>query len=208
VSFTLDPTTLMPGTSANPVPYDVNIGVADSAGNDLGSTPRTCAPNDDCDIQIYVAAALETPPSSQPTSSPTPIPSSPPSGGFEALIGGGTLDSSYVIDAGFFTAAYGFPPAAETYLYYQTNPYQQFIFAPSGTNYTICNVESGACLTDGGNVVDIGQGTDTWAVTQSGSGWTLQDTRTGQYMGAIPLTSESNIPMSSTPVTVSLSIIQ
>jgi hypothetical protein len=151
---------------------------------------------------------IPTPAPSQPTAIPTPAPPSAPSGSFEALVGGGTIGSSYVIDAGFFTAAYGFPPAAETYLYYQLNPYQQFIFAPSGSNYTICNVQSGACLTDGGKVVDIGQGTDTWALTQVGSAWTLQDTRTGQYMGAIPSTSGSNIPMSSAPVTVSLDILQ
>jgi hypothetical protein len=157
------------------------------------------------------ATPLPTPtsvPTPHPTASPTPTPPSPPPGSFEALIGGSIIDSSYVIDAGFFTAAYGFPPAAETYLYYQTNPYQQFIFAPSVSNYTICNVQNGACLTDGGTVVDVGQGTDTWAVNQSGGGWTLQDTRTGQYMGAIPSTSEANIPMSSTPVTISLGILQ
>jgi hypothetical protein len=141
------------------------------------------------------------------TAFPTPTPPLPPSGSFEALIGGSVIDSSYVIDAGFFTAAYGFPAVAETYLYYQTNPYQQFIFAPSGNNYTICNVANGACLTDGGTVVDIGQGTDTWTVTQSGAGWTLQDTRTGQFMGAIP-SSGSNIPMSAIAVTLSLDIIQ
>ena len=55
------------------------------------------------------------------------------------------------------------PPAAESYIDNQPKPYQQFIFAPSGSNYTICNVQNGACLTDGGNLLDIGQGTDTWA---------------------------------------------
>jgi Glycosyl hydrolases family 16 len=164
--------------------------------------------NDPLVVQYFRAWQSATPAPSQPTPSPTATPPSSASGGFVALIGGGIIDSSFVIDAGFFTAAYGFPPAAETYLYYQINPYQQFMFAPSGNDYTICNVQNGACLTDGGAVVDIGQGTDTWAVTQSGAGWTLQDTRTGQFMGAIPTSSESNIPMSATAVTLSLDIIQ
>ena len=109
-----------------------------------------------------------------------------------------------MIDGGFYQAYWGWPPAAEAYSNNQPNPWQQFKFVPSGGAFTICNVNSGACLTDGGSVVDIGQGTDTWLVNSSGSGWTLQDTRTGQYMGAVPSVSRGNIPMSITPVSIKL----
>jgi hypothetical protein len=53
-------------------------------------------------------------------------------------------------------------------------------------------------------VVDIGQGTDVWRVLASGSSWTLQDLRTGHYMGAIPNVSTGNIPMSSSAVAIPL----
>ena len=142
-----------------------------------------------------------------PGAAPMPTPSTTLSGSFVALIGGDVVNSSYVIDGGFFKAADGYPPAAESYIDNQPNPYQQFIFAPSGSNYTICNVQNGACLTDGGNLLDIGQGIDTWAEVPFGSGWSLQDTRTGQYMGAIPSTLGGNIPMSSTPVSLSIGIL-
>ena len=114
------------------------------------------------------------------------------------------IGSSYVIDGGFYQASWGWPPEAEAYLNNQPNTWQQFNFMPSGGAFTICNVNSGACLTDGGSVVDIGQGTDTWLVTSSGSGWTLQNTRTGKYMGAVPSVSRGNIPMSSKPVSINL----
>jgi hypothetical protein len=118
------------------------------------------------------------------------------------------IGSSYVIDGGFYTSYWGFPPAAEAYPEngspLGTNPSQEFKFAASGTDFTICNVQEAACLTDGGSVVDIGQGTDMWLITASGSGWTLKNTRTGNYMGAIPSVSRGNIPMSSTAVAVKL----
>ena len=114
------------------------------------------------------------------------------------------IGAPYVIDGGFYQAYWGYPPAAEAYPNNQPNPWQQFKFAVSGGAFTICNVESGACLTDGSSVVDIGQGTDSWMVTSSGSGWTLQNTRTGKYMGAVPSVSRGNIPMSITPVSINL----
>jgi len=117
------------------------------------------------------------------------------------------IGAPYVIDGGFYTAYWGFPPAAEAYPNNQPNSWQQFNFAPSGGAFTICNVKSGACLTDGGSVVDIGQGTDTWLVTSSGSGWTLNDTRTGKYMGPVPSVSQGKIPMSLTPVSINLGLI-
>jgi hypothetical protein len=115
-----------------------------------------------------------------------------------------TIGAPYVIDGGFYQAYWGWPPAAEAYSNNQPNPWQQFKFVPLGGAFTICNVNSGACLTDGGSVVDIGQGTDTWLVNSSGSGWSLQDTRTGKYMGAIPSVSRGSIPMSTTPVSINL----
>src|ERR1700737_1353013 len=124
------------------------------------------------------------------------------SGAFPA--GPYVIGAPYVIDGGFYQAYWGWPPAAEAYSNNQPNPWQQFKFVPSGGAFTICNVNSGACLTDGGSVVDIGQGTDTWLVNSSGSGWTLQDTRTGQYMGAVPSVSRGNIPISITPVSIKL----
>jgi hypothetical protein len=121
-------------------------------------------------------------------------------------IGNGT----YVIDGGFFSAYWGFPPAAETYQEngspVGSNSSQEFKFAASGTDFTICNVQEGACLTDGGSVVDIGQGTDTWLVAPSGSGYTLMNTRTGKYMGAVPSVSRGNIAMSSSPVVLTLTL--
>ena len=124
------------------------------------------------------------------------------SGAFPA--GTYVIGTSNVIDGGFYQAYWGWPPAAEAYSNNQPNPWQQFKFVPSGGAFTVCNVNSGACLTDGGSVVDIGQGTDTWLVNSSGSGWTLQDTRTGQYMGAVPSVSRASIPMSSSPVSLTL----
>jgi hypothetical protein len=118
------------------------------------------------------------------------------------------IGSSFVIDGGFYVAYWGFPPAAEAYAEngspVGSNPSQQFKFAGSGGDFTICNVLVGACLTDGGSVVDIGQGTDTWLATPSGSGYTLKNTRTGNYMGAIPNVSRGNVPMSSTAVAIPL----
>jgi hypothetical protein len=137
----------------------------------------------------------------------------------EAGGGGGTptfsagtynIGASFVIDGGFYTAYWGFPPQAEAYAKngspIGTNPSQEFKFAASGSDFTICNVQNGACLTDGGTDVDIGQGTDTWLITASGSGWTVKNTRTGMYMGAIPSVSRGNIPMSSTAVALTISV--
>ena len=143
------------------------------------------------------------------------IPLTPESGGG----GGGTptfsvgtynIGSSYVIDGGFYAAYWGNPPQAEAFPKngspLGTNPSQEFKFAASGSNFTICNVPDGACLTDGGSDVDIGQGTDTWLITASGSGWTVKNTRTGMYMGAIPSVSRGNIPMSSAAVPLTISV--
>jgi hypothetical protein len=137
----------------------------------------------------------------------------------EAGGGGGTptfsagtynIGASYVIDGGFYSAYWGFPPQAEAYAKngspIGTNPSQEFKFAASGSDFTICDVQNGACLTDGGSDVDIGQGTDTWLITASGSGWTVKNTRTGRYMGAIPSVSRGNIPMSSTAVSLTISV--
>jgi hypothetical protein len=130
--------------------------------------------------------------------------------------GGGTtfaagiynIGSSQVIDGGFYSSFWGFPPAAEAFVKngspVGSNPSQQFNFAASGTSFTICDVANGACLTDGGSLVDIGQGTDTWLITRSGSGWTIKNTRTGRYMGAIPSVSRGNVPISSTAVTITI----
>jgi hypothetical protein len=132
------------------------------------------------------------------------------SGGGTTFTGGTyNIGSSYVIDGGFYSAYWGYPPAAEAYVRngspVGTNPNQEFNFAASGSDFTICDVGNGACLTDGGSVVDIGQGKDTWLITKSGSGWTLKNTRTSKYMGAIPSVDRQNIPMSSTAVVLTLS---
>jgi hypothetical protein len=114
----------------------------------------------------------------------------------------------WVIDGGFFTSYWGFPPAAEAFPENGTpigaNPWQQFTFAASGSRFTICDVTKGACLTDGGGAVEIGQGTDTWAVAQDGAGWSIRDTRTGRYMGVIPDVSRGNVPMASSAIAISL----
>ena len=129
-------------------------------------------------------------------------------GGTPLAAGTYNIGSSFVIDGGFYVAYWGYPPAAEAFVEngspVGTNPAQQFKFAGSGEDFTICNVLEGACLTDGGGVVDIGQGTDTWLATPSGSGYTLKNTRTGNYMGAVPSVSRGNVPMSSTAVAIPL----
>jgi hypothetical protein len=144
------------------------------------------------------------------SSTPVALTLTPESGGAPAFPAGTyNIGSSYVIDGGFYDAYWGYPPAAETYTRngspVGTNPNQEFNFVASGTNFTICNVPDGDCLTDGGSDVDIGQGTDTWLITASGSGWTLKNTRTGMYMGAIPSVLRGNVPMSATPVAITLS---
>src|SRR3984893_13019972 len=122
------------------------------------------------------------------------------SGAFPA--GTYVIGTSNVIDGGFYQAYWGWPPAAEAYSNNQPNPWQQFKFVPSGGAFTICNVNSCACLTGGSRLCDIGWVSDTWLVNSSGSGWTLQDTRTGQYMGAVPSVSRASIPMTSSPVSL------
>jgi hypothetical protein len=139
-------------------------------------------------------------------------PESTGSGGGTPTFSAGTynIGSSYVIDGGFYAAYWGYPPQAEAFPKngspLGTNPAQEFKFAASGNNFTICNVPDGACLTDGGTDLDIGQGTDTWLITASGSGWTVKNTRTGKYMGAVPSVSRGNIPMSSTAVPLTISV--
>jgi hypothetical protein len=134
------------------------------------------------------------------------------SGGGGGTVTGGTynIGSSYVIDGGFYSAYWGYPPAAEAYTKngspIGTNPSQEFNFVASGSDFTICDVANGACLTDGGGLVDIGQGTDLWLITASGAGWTLKNTRTGKYMGAIPSVARGNIPVSSTAVALTISV--
>ena len=78
---------------------------------------------------------------------PTPAPSTLKAGAY--IIG----SPASVIDGGFYTAAHGYPPAAETYPEngnpVGSNLFQQFNFVPSGSGFTICNVQNGACLTLG-----------------------------------------------------------
>ena len=131
-------------------------------------------------------------PTPTPTATPTPVP-----GSAIYLIGG----SSQVIDGGFFTSFYGFPVAAQTYAI-NSGLGQQYTITPSGTGYTLCNPNYGnACLTDGGTVVDQGQGTDVWTITAAGAQWTLQNQRTSRYMGVVPQANNQQIPMSATAVT-------
>src|SRR5207249_4337209 len=142
-----------------------------------------------------------TPPGS-PTSSPSPAPINP---------GNYLIGSPYVIDGGYYAAYWGWPPVAEANAEngspVGSNPAQWFKFAASGSNFTICNVQNGACLTDAGSTVDIGQGTDSWAITTNGSGYSIKNTRTGRYMGAIPTVTRGNVPTSSTPVSIALSAV-
>lgn len=120
------------------------------------------------------------------------------------------IGSPYVIDGGYYTAYWGFPPAAEANAEngspVGSNPAQWFLFTASGTNYSICDVQNGACLTDGGSSVDIGQGTDIWSVNSVGSGYTVQNTRTGRYIGAIPTITRASVPISATAVTITLTV--
>jgi hypothetical protein len=161
--------------------------ITPSAGNGPTPTP-TPSPN---------ATPIVT-----PTPSPTPASINP---------GNYLIGSPYVIDGGYYAAYWGYPPAAEANAEngnpLGTNQSQWFTFAAFGSNYTICNVRNGACLTDGGSTLDIGQGTDPWAVNASGSGYTVQNIRTGQYIGAIPTVTRGNVPMSSTPVSIALSAV-
>lgn len=122
---------------------------------------------------------------------------------FVALIG-----SSFVIDGGFWSSFWGFPPDARVYQNNQPNTSQQYTFAPVSGGYSICNTANPACLTDGAdNLVQQGQGTDTWAVTPNGSGWSIRNTRTNRYMGAIPSVAQANVPMSATAVAEPLTLV-
>jgi hypothetical protein len=127
---------------------------------------------------------------------------------FTALIGGSVVNSSYVIDGGFWSSFWGFPPDARVYQNNQPNTSQQYNFAPVTGGFTICDVANSSCLTDGSDsLVNQGQGTDTWIPTQSGSQWILQNVRTGRYIGTLPTTQQANIQMSTAPVAIPLTLI-
>ena len=140
----------------------------------------------------------------RPTTTSTPTPTPMPSNASTYLIG-----SAFVIDGGFCKAQFNFPPAAETYSNNQPNLAQQYQFRPTNGGFTICNTNLPACLTDGGanNLIDQGQGTDVWTILPSGANWTLQNQRTGRFMGVIPQAVQQNVPMSAIPVAIPLTYI-
>ena len=185
------------GTSAFST-FNVNV----VGGSTTFTVPMTADSTAGVILEAVVGVPILTPTGTAvPTATLTPLPGV----GGDYLIG-----STYVIDGGFYTSMWGFPAAAEAYQNNQPNPSQQYVVAPSGTGFTICNYNvektSGTpvCLTDGGTVVDQGQGNDVWTIASVGSQWTLQNQRTGKYMGAVPSVSRSNIPMSITPVSINL----
>ena len=114
------------------------------------------------------------------------------------------IGGAYVLDAGFNTRFWNSQTVAYPYQNTSGNQYQQFTLSPSGSGFTVCNVtDPGHCLADGGANVSIGAATDVWTVVASGSNWTLQSQRTGNYVGAIPQVNGGvPVPMSSTPVSI------
>ena len=84
---------------------------------------------------------------------------------------------------------------------------RSFSLLPRGSDFqTIGNVQEGACLTYGGSDVDIGQGTDTLAITASGSGWTVKNTDRNVHRRDTVRLACRNIPMSSTAVALTISV--
>jgi len=150
-------------------------------------------------------------PTPAPTPTPTPAPTPTP-----FPIGKYTIGSAYVIDGGFFTSYWGYPPTAYSYPLNDTpsgtNPFQEFNVAVSGAGFTLCNVKATtstgaqACLSDGGSngLLDIGQGVDVWDITPNGTGWNIKCERTGKYIGTISSGSKITVPMSATPISVPL----
>jgi hypothetical protein len=206
-------------------PHDFGLGLFASNGTSLGGVGKAAPPGTDGDEVLIVsnggAQPIATPPPAQapsaapPPSTPTPAPSvalpPPPSmsGNFDA--GTYIIGSGGVIDGGFYQAFWGYPAAAEAFPRNGlngspagTNPWQWYDFASAGDGFTICNHENGACLSDGGATVDQGKTADVWEVVPFDSGYSLQDTRTGNYMGAVPDASRAAIPMSSAVVMESL----
>ena len=198
-------------------PHDFGLGLFASNGAYLGGVGAAAPPGTDGDEVLTVSnggaqpSATPAPaPSATPPSAPTPAPApsvapSPPpsmSGNFDA--GTYIIGSGDVIDGGFYQAFWGYPAAAEAFPRNGspagTNPWQWYDFASAGDGFTICNHENGACLSDGGAVVDQGKTADVWEVVPFDSGYSLQDTRTGNYMGAVPDASRAAIPMSSAVV--------
>ena len=191
-----------------------NVDIPAWVSGDTASVGFTAATGLTSNSPLYIDSLVYTEGGPTSTLTPMPSPATPTLLSTSSLTPGtyhiGSLYSGgyWVIDSGFFTSYWGFPPVAEAFPEngnpIGANPSQQFTFAASGSSFTICDVVTGACLTDGGSVVAIGQGTDTWAVARHGAGWSIQNTRTGGYMGAIPDVSRGNVPMSSTGIAISL----
>jgi len=178
-SFLFD-TTQLPGTDSLPVPYHVNVLLEDASNNVLGSTMIPGDPTDR-DVILYAANV-------------------PPSLIF--LIGTG----NYVIDGGFHSHSSDSDIAA-SYINNQPNSWQQYVFTPSGSGYTVCNINAvSGCLSDGGadGLLHWAQAQDVWKVSPAGSNWTVQDSATGKYIGLIPQALGHYIPMSATPVPLTL----
>jgi hypothetical protein len=88
-----------------------------------------------------------------------------------------------------------------------SNAYENWSITPVNGSWTICDYDAGqgyaGCLMDDGNsTLDLGY--DTWTIAPYGSGYSLQNTRTGHYIGTLPLTAGSTAPLSSTPVAIAL----
>jgi hypothetical protein len=103
----------------------------------------------------------------------TDPPSSLPPGTYSILGVSGT-----VVDGGF--GYWGDTPRVQLYQIYPGNTFQQWTFRSDGSllNAGVMNI-----MRDPGNgTVDEQSFGDVWTILQSGSGYTIQDTRTGNFL--------------------------
>jgi hypothetical protein len=139
-----------------------------------------------------------TPPTTPVTTPVTPTPPTSPSGHTQGpALAPGTYNfqdsKANTIDAGWDACCSDKVMHEWTY---NNNVYQQFVLSSAGT---ICNVGTSLCLADGGGYLTQ-NGSDTWAVTQSGSGYTIQNLSTQRYLNPASQISEAyNITLSASP---------
>jgi hypothetical protein len=139
---------------------------------------------------------------------------SPPPPVTGGTLGAGTYAvtdfSSKAIDGGFYY--WGGNLTIQEWQENPSNTMQQWKFNQvSAGIFTICNVGDqnaslpNSCLTDQQQNLAIGYtGTDEWAVTASGNGYTIKNTRTDRFIGPDPAASRGLMRTGTVPVTWSI----
>ena len=105
-----------------------------------------------------------------------------PNPGFQAGTYAISDPSSWAIDGGFLYWSH--LTNIEEWQQGTNNPYQQRNFQSSGSDYFIYSIGNGndVALSDGSGTLQIGVGVDAWTVASSGSGYTIRNARTGNYI--------------------------